>query len=68
MAVEDSGLLEKGWKIELIPADHQNKPNVGVNVGRQWVDVERSTFSSISPLPASALPSPTSPGKRTWST
>jgi branched-chain amino acid transport system substrate-binding protein len=41
MAVEDSGLLQKGWKIEVIAADHQNKPDVGSNVARQWVDVEK---------------------------
>src|SRR6186713_2490631 len=28
MAVEDSGLLAKGWKIDVIAADHQNKPDV----------------------------------------
>src|ERR1700692_4945714 len=41
MAIEDSGLLAKGWKIDLISADHQNKPDVGVNIGKQWVDVEK---------------------------
>src|SRR5215813_9662325 len=41
MAVEDSGLLAKGWKIDLISADHQNKPDVGTNIGKQWVDVEK---------------------------
>src|ERR1700732_4821215 len=41
MAIEDSGLLAKGWKIELIAADHQNKPDVGVNIGKQWIDVEK---------------------------
>src|SRR3982751_1860599 len=41
MAVEDSGLLAKGWKIEVIAADHQNKPDVGVNIGKQWIDVEK---------------------------
>src|SRR6202163_4599589 len=41
MAIEDSGLLAKGWKIDLISADHQNKPDVGVNIGKQWIDVER---------------------------
>lgn len=39
MAIEDSGLLAKGWKIDLISADHQNKPDVGVNIGKQWIDV-----------------------------
>ncbi|WP_159005311.1 ABC transporter substrate-binding protein [Bradyrhizobium sp. S69] len=41
MAIEDSGLLAKGWKIDLISADHQNKPDVAVNIGKQWVDVEK---------------------------
>src|ERR1700680_1970681 len=41
MAIEDSGLAAKGWKIDLISADHQNKPDVGVNIGKQWVDVEK---------------------------
>src|SRR5882757_3942015 len=41
MAIEDSGLLAKGWKIELISADHQNKPDVGSNIGKQWIDVEK---------------------------
>src|SRR3982751_2064788 len=41
MAIEDSGLLAKGWKIDLIAADHQNKPDVGTNIGKQWIDVEK---------------------------
>jgi len=38
MAVEDSGLIAKGWKIAVVAADHQNKPDIGVNVTRQWAD------------------------------
>lgn len=41
MAIEDSGLLAKGWKVDLISADHQNKPDVAVNIGKQWIDVEK---------------------------
>ena len=41
MAVEDSGLLAKGWKIEVIGGDHQNKPDVGVGIARQWIDTEK---------------------------
>ena len=41
MAIEDSGLLAKGWKIDLISADHQNKPDVGANIAKQWIDVEK---------------------------
>jgi branched-chain amino acid transport system substrate-binding protein len=41
MAIEDSGLAAKGWKISLISADHQNKPDIATNIGRQWIDVEK---------------------------
>ena len=41
MAVEDSGLAAKGWKIDVISADHQNKPDIAVNIARQWADVEK---------------------------
>lgn len=41
MAVEDSGLTAKGWKIDVISADHQNKPDVGANIARQWFDVDK---------------------------
>lgn len=40
MAVEDSGLREKGWKIDVISADHQNKPDIAGTIARQWADVE----------------------------
>jgi branched-chain amino acid transport system substrate-binding protein len=41
MAIEDSGLAKKGWKIDVISGDHQNKPDVGANVARQWFDVDK---------------------------
>jgi branched-chain amino acid transport system substrate-binding protein len=41
MAVEDSGFLAKGWKIDIISADHQNKPDIGTAIARQWIDVEK---------------------------
>ena len=41
MAVEDSGLTKKGWKVDVISADHQNKPDVGTTTARQWIDVEK---------------------------
>src|ERR1700729_1636039 len=41
MAVEDSGLLAKGWKIDVISGDHQNKPDVGTAIARQWFDVDK---------------------------
>src|SRR5206468_2867423 len=36
MAVEDSGIEKRGVKVEVISADHQNKPDVGSAVARQW--------------------------------
>jgi branched-chain amino acid transport system substrate-binding protein len=41
MAIEDSGLAAKGWKINLISADHQNKPDIATTIARQWIDVEK---------------------------
>src|ERR1700750_2030854 len=41
MAIEDSGLTGKGWKIDLISGDHQNKPDIGANIARQWFDVDK---------------------------
>jgi len=42
MAVEDSGLLQKGWKIHVISADHQNKADIASGIARQWFDVENA--------------------------
>ena len=67
MAIEDSGLLAKGWKIDLISADHQNKPDVGANIGKQWIDVEKVDVFVDLAAPASASPLPTLPRKRTSS-
>jgi len=41
MAAEDSGLAAKGWKIDVISGDHQNKPDIGTSIARQWFDVEK---------------------------
>ena len=38
MAVEDYGGKVLGKPIEVIHADHQNKPDVGSNIARQWFD------------------------------
>src|SRR5215470_5994026 len=41
MAVEDFGAAKKGMKVEIVVADHQNKPEVGANIARQWFDVDK---------------------------
>lgn len=41
MAVEDFGGTVLGKRIEVISADHQNKPDVGVAIARKWIDSEK---------------------------
>jgi branched-chain amino acid transport system substrate-binding protein len=41
LAVEDFGAAGKGMKVEIVNADHQNKPDVGSGVARQWYDVDK---------------------------
>jgi branched-chain amino acid transport system substrate-binding protein len=55
MAVEDSGLAAKGWKIDVLTADHQNKPDIGVNVARQWIDVDKVDAVVDTPTSSVAL-------------
>jgi branched-chain amino acid transport system substrate-binding protein len=38
LAIEECGGSVLGKPIELISADHQNKPDVGGNIARQWYD------------------------------
>ncbi|MFZ5733969.1 MAG: ABC transporter substrate-binding protein [Pseudomonadota bacterium] len=40
MAIEDFGGEVLGKKIEIVTADHQNKPDLAVSIGRRWYDVE----------------------------
>ncbi|MGP0090158.1 MAG: ABC transporter substrate-binding protein [Xanthobacteraceae bacterium] len=41
MAVEDFGAAQKGMKVEVIGADHQNKADVGSSIARKWFDVDQ---------------------------
>jgi len=38
MAVEDFNAADKGIAVEIISADHQNRPDVASNIARQWFD------------------------------
>src|SRR4051794_16555563 len=40
MAIEDFGGEVLGQKIELVTADHQNKPDLAVAIARRWYDAE----------------------------
>jgi branched-chain amino acid transport system substrate-binding protein len=53
MAVEDYGGKVLGRPIEVIFADHQNKPDVGANIARQWIETDG--VNVILDLPNSAV-------------
>jgi branched-chain amino acid transport system substrate-binding protein len=40
MAVEDFGGSVLGEKIEIVTADHQNKPDLAASIARRWYEVE----------------------------
>ena len=38
LALEDYGVAGKAWTVETRSADHQNKPDIGAGIARQWYD------------------------------
>ncbi len=52
-AVADSGIEARGFKVEVVFADHQNKPDVGSNIARQWLDVDK--VDAIVDVPTSSV-------------
>jgi branched-chain amino acid transport system substrate-binding protein len=40
MAAEDFKASEKGIKVDIVAADHQNKPDISASIARQWYDQE----------------------------
>ena len=53
MAVEDYGGKAAGRKVEVISADHQNKPDVGAAISRKWLDTDG--VDMIADIPNSAV-------------
>src|SRR5258708_24791519 len=53
MAVEDFGAAAKGMKVEIIGADHQNKPDGGSNIVRSWIDTAK--VDAILHVPTSSV-------------
>jgi len=53
MAVEDFGAAKRGLKVEIIGADHQNKPDIGASIARQWFDVDK--VDAIVDVPTSSV-------------
>jgi branched-chain amino acid transport system substrate-binding protein len=53
MAVEDSGIEKRGIKVEIVSADHQNKPDVGSAIARRWYEAEN--VDAITDVPNSGV-------------
>ena len=55
MAVEDFKAADKGINVEIISADHQNKPDVASNIARQWYDQDGVDLIVDVPTSSAAL-------------
>jgi branched-chain amino acid transport system substrate-binding protein len=53
MAVEDFGGKVLGAPIEIVSGDHQNKPDVGAGIARQWIDADH--VDAIVDVPTSSV-------------
>jgi branched-chain amino acid transport system substrate-binding protein len=53
LAVEDSGIEKKGYKVEILSADHQNKPDIGTGIVRKWIDVDH--VDAVADVPTSSV-------------
>jgi len=53
LAVQDFNPAAHGLNVEIVSADHQNKPDVGTNIARQWYDVDH--VDAIVDVPNSAV-------------
>jgi branched-chain amino acid transport system substrate-binding protein len=52
-ALEDFGVAAKGLDVEVISADHQNKPDLAVSIARQWFD--RDGVDMLLDVPTSSV-------------
>jgi branched-chain amino acid transport system substrate-binding protein len=52
-AVQESGITQTGVTVEVVQADHQNRPDVGSTVARQWMD--RDGVDVIVDVPTSSV-------------
>jgi branched-chain amino acid transport system substrate-binding protein len=55
MAVEDFGAAAKGMKVEIVGADHQNRPDIGSNIVRKWIDTGKADVIVDVPTSSVAL-------------
>jgi len=55
LAVEDFDPSKNGMKVDIVSADHQNKPDVGSSIVRQWIDVDHVDAILDTPTSSVAL-------------
>jgi branched-chain amino acid transport system substrate-binding protein len=53
LALEDFDPAKNGMTVEIVQADHQNKPDVGSGIARQWFDVDH--VDAIADVPTSSV-------------
>src|ERR1700739_862859 len=53
MAAEDAGGKALDKPIEIISGDHQNKPDIGAGIARQWIDTQQ--VDAIADVPTSSV-------------
>jgi branched-chain amino acid transport system substrate-binding protein len=53
LAIQDFNPAAHGMQVDLVSADHQNKPDIGVGIARQWYDVDH--VDMIVDVPNSAV-------------
>lgn len=53
MAAEDFMQKHPDFKVEIVSADHQNKPDIGSGIARRWIDQEK--VDAVADVPNSAV-------------
>ncbi|MDB5413017.1 MAG: transporter permease, partial [Rubritepida sp.] len=53
LAIQESGITQRGINVEVVAADHQNRPDVGSTVVRQWFD--RDGVDVVVDVPTSSV-------------
>ncbi|MDJ1157171.1 ABC transporter substrate-binding protein [Chelatococcus sp. SYSU_G07232] len=53
MAIEDFKAADRGLKVEVVSADHQNKPDIGASIARKWYD--QDGVDAIFDVPTSSV-------------
>src|SRR4051812_40600179 len=53
MAIEDFKPEAKGFRVEVLAGDHQNKPDIGAGIVRRWLDLD--AVDAVADVPTSSV-------------